>query len=142
MKDQASQHLRTNALRLLTLSVLLILCAPLAAAEKAAGLAVYDEAAYTTYVEDAMAQLDQLYIDYTAARGHDAVAAEKAEKAFLSKVHELLQHMNAKFDSLDPKKGAALSMTEMFVSIHAQTMLIDILTTNQIEHISKHPYIE
>jgi hypothetical protein len=33
-------------------------------------------------------------------------------------------------------------MTEMLVSIHAQTMLIDILTTNQIEHISKHPYIE
>ena len=142
MKNQASRSPWSIALQLLTASFLLLLCTPLSAVEQAAGIAVYDEAAYTAYVEETMTELDQLYLDYCAARGKDAAAAAKAEMAFLERVHELMQHMNAKFDSLDPRKGAALSMTEMLVSIHAQTMLIDILTTNQIEHISKHPYIE
>lgn len=142
MNDQASRSPWSDVLGLLTVGILLMLCAPLYAAEQTAGIAVYDEAAYTAYVEETMAELDQLYLNYCAARGKDAAAAAQAEQAFLEQVHELMHHMNAKFDSLDPKKGAALSMTEMLVSIHAQTMLIDILTTNQIEHISKHPYIE
>ena len=53
-----------------------------------------------------------------------------------------MQAMNRKFDSLDPKKGASLSPTETLVSIHAHTMLIDILAANQLEHMAQHPYIE
>jgi hypothetical protein len=50
--------------------------------------------------------------------------------------------MNAKFDSLDPKKGAALSPTETLVSIHVLTMLVDILTETQLQEMTEHPYTE
>ena len=53
-----------------------------------------------------------------------------------------MQSMNRKFDGLDPKKGASLSRTETLVSIHAHTMLIDMLAANQMEHMKQHPYIE
>ena len=111
-------------------------------ADESTGLSVYDEAAYTEYVESTMKKLDRLYIEFSEARGVDASAAVKAEKEFLAGVHELMQAMNRKFDSLDPKKGASLSPTETLVSIHAHTMLIDILAANQLEHMAQHPYIE
>lgn len=113
-----------------------------ASADETTGLSVYDEAAYTEYVEGMMSKLDKLYLEFNAALGVDAPAATKAEKEFLEGVHELMQSMNRKFDSLDPKKGASLSPTETLVSIHAHTMLIDILAANQLEHMTQHPYIE
>jgi len=48
--------------------------------------------------------------------------------------------MNARFDSLDPKKGAALSHTEVLVNIHVLTMLVDILTATQMEVMAEHPH--
>lgn len=66
--------------------------------------------------------------------------ANKARQEFLTTVRELLQRMNDKFDSLDPKAGAALSPTETLVSIHVLTMLVDILTQTQIEAAAEHPY--
>ena len=53
-----------------------------------------------------------------------------------------MQHMNGKFDQLDPKMGAALSPTETLVSIHALTMLVDIMAASQLEHWAEHPYIQ
>jgi hypothetical protein len=53
-----------------------------------------------------------------------------------------MQYMNSRFDELDPKKGAALSPTESLVSIHALTMLVDILTATQLEQMAAHPYNE
>ncbi len=50
--------------------------------------------------------------------------------------------MNGRFDALAPKEGAALSPTESLVSIHVLTMLVDILTETQLEHMRAHPYIE
>ena len=57
-------------------------------------------------------------------------------------MRELMQYMNGRFDALDPKKGAALSPTETLVSIHALTMLVDILTATELEHMTAHPYVE
>lgn len=111
-------------------------------ADETSGLSVYDETAYTEYVEGMMKKLDKLYIEFSEARGVDAPAAVKAEQEFLDGVHELMQSMNKKFDGLDPKKGASLSETETLVSIHAHTMLIDILAANQMEHLKQHPFIE
>ena len=111
-------------------------------ADEKAGISVYDETAYTEYVENMMNKLDKLYIEFSEARGVDAPAAAKAEKEFLVAVHDLMQYMNKKFDGMDPKKGAALSPTEAMVSIHAHTMLIDILAANQLAHLATQPYIE
>jgi hypothetical protein len=130
------------ALSLFTLMLILLVAAFDVVADETTGLSVYDEAAYTEYVEGMMGKLDKLYLEFTEARGVDTPAAVKAEKEFLTGVHELMQTMNQKFDGLDPKKGASLSPTESLVSIHAHTMLIDILAANQLQHMAKHPYIE
>jgi hypothetical protein len=111
-------------------------------ADEKTGISVYDETAYTEYVESMMDRLDQLYIEFSDTRGVDAPAATIAEKEFLVAVHELMQYMNKKFDGMDPKKGAALSPTETLVSIHVHTMLIDMLAATQLEHLAQHPYIE
>jgi hypothetical protein len=112
--------------------------------EKAAELPadVYDEAAYTLYVEETMDTLDQLYLDFLDARGVDAAKARTIRKEFLATVHELMQHMNAKYDDLDLKKGAALSPTDTLVSVHAMTMLVDILASTELEQMAAHPYID
>jgi hypothetical protein len=103
---------------------------------------LYDEGAYTEYVETTMHKLDRLYLDFCSACGVDAEKAGIAKKEFLITVRELMQHMNGRFDTLDPKKGASLSPTETLVSIHTLTMLVDILAESQLEDMTTHPYIE
>jgi hypothetical protein len=53
-----------------------------------------------------------------------------------------MHSMNARYDKLDPKKGAALSPTETLVNIHALIMLVDILSETQLEHMAQHPFVE
>jgi hypothetical protein len=103
---------------------------------------VYDQAAYTEYVENTMKKLDALYLDFCDTCGVDAAKARIAKEEFLVTVRELMQYMNARYDALDPKKGAALSPTETLVSVHAMTMLVDILAATQIEQMAHHPYID
>ena len=112
------------------------------AADEPTAISFYDETAYTEYVETTMKKLDQLYLDFCGACGVDASKAGKARKEFLTTVRDLMKHMNARYDKLDPKKGAALSPTETLVNLHALTMLVDILTATQLEHMAQHPYIE
>jgi hypothetical protein len=113
-----------------------------ALAEETTRSMVYDDIAYTEYVEATMVKLDRLYLDFCAACNVDASKAGAAKREFLATVRDLMQHMNGRFDSLDPKAGAALSPTETLVSIHALTMLVDILTAIQLEEMAAHPYIE
>jgi hypothetical protein len=110
-------------------------------AEESTGSMVYDETAYTEYVEATMQKLDRLYLDFCATCNVDASKAGAAKREFLATVRELMQHMNGRFDALDPKAGAALSHTETLVSIHVLTMLVDILTAIEIEEMTAHPYI-
>jgi len=105
-------------------------------------IAVYDADAYSEYVENTMAKLDQLYLDFCDTCGVDSVKARIAKEEFLVTVRELMQHMNARYDDLDPKKGAALSPTETLVSVHALTMLVDILAATELQTFAAHPYIE
>lgn len=105
-------------------------------------LSVYDEAAYNEYVENTMQKLDKLYLDFCATCGTDVTKARLAKEEFLATVRDLMQYMNSRFDQLDPKQGDALSPTETLVSVHALTMLVDILTATQIEQMAAHPYVE
>jgi hypothetical protein len=105
-------------------------------------ISVYDESAYTEYTENKMKKLDKLYLEFCDTCNVDSSRAVKARQEFLTTVRDLLQHMNAKFDSLDPKKGAALSPTETLVSIHVLTMLVDILTETQLQEMAEHPYTQ
>jgi hypothetical protein len=112
------------------------------AAEEPMGIPVYDEASYTAFVESKMKELDALYLQFCATCGVEAEQAARARMEFLTSVRELMEYMNGRFDSLDPKKGAALSETETLVSIHALTMLVDILAATQLEQLTKHPFVE
>jgi hypothetical protein len=103
---------------------------------------VYDEAAYTQYIENTMQKLDRLYLDFCGTCGVDAVKSRTSKEEFLITVRDLMQHMNTRYDNLDPKKGAALSPTETMVSVHALTMLVDILAATELERLEPHPYIE
>lgn len=138
--------MKTNRIEFLRLLAgLLFLATSTAFAEavdQPLGLSMYDESAYTEFVENKMTELDGLYLRFCETCGADASAAALARKEFLTSVRDLMQHMNSRFDALDPKKGAALSPTETLVSIHALTMLVDILTATQLEHMAKHPYVE
>jgi hypothetical protein len=104
--------------------------------------AVYDEAAYTEYVENSMKTLDRLYLDFCASCGADASKSRLAKQEFLVIVRDLMQYMNSRFDKMDPKAGAALSHTESLVSIHVLTMMVDILAATEIEQMAAHPYNE
>lgn len=112
------------------------------AADKTMDIPVYDAAAYTEFTQQKMKKLDKLYLDFCGTCNVDSATAAKARKEFLATVRDLMQHMNAKFDALDPKKGAALSPTETLVSIHVLTMLVDILTETQIQAMAEHPYTQ
>ena len=105
-------------------------------------ISVYDASAYTEYTENKMKKLDKLYLEFCGTCNVDGSKAAKARHEFLTTVRDLMQHMNAKFDSLDPKKGAALSPTETLVSIHVLTMLVDILTETQLQEMEEHPYTQ
>jgi hypothetical protein len=138
--------MKTRILYLMTLltGLIALTMAPALAQESEGmtGLPMYDESAYTEFVEGKMQELDALYLQFCASCGVEASDAALARKQFLTSVRDLMQHMNTKFDGLDPKMGAALSPTETLVSIHALTMLVDILAATQLEQMAEHPYIK
>lgn len=111
-------------------------------ADEGMNVPVYDEAAYTEYVETTMAKLDKLYLEFCDTCGVDTMKAGEAKREFLATVRDLMKYMNGRFDTLDPKAGAALSPTETLVSIHALTMLVDILAAMEVESMTAHPYID
>jgi hypothetical protein len=110
------------------------------AAKEAGDTPVYDEATYTKYVEDTMKKLDKLYLEFCGTCNTEASKAAKARQEYYAAVRDLLMRMNERFDSLDPKAGAALSATEVLVNIHVLTMLVDVLTATQMENLAGHPH--
>ena len=105
-------------------------------------VAFYDDAAYTEYVANTMEKLDKLYLDFCDTCETDVTKARVAREEFLVTVRDLMQYMNARYDNLDPKEGAALSPTETLVSVHVLTMLVDILAATELQQMAAHPYIE
>jgi hypothetical protein len=62
-----------------------------AIADDGAAMGVYDEASYTEYVEETMAKLDKLYLEFCDACGADATKAGEAKREFLVTVRDLMQ---------------------------------------------------
>lgn len=110
------------------------------AAEKPGSTPMFDETAYTEYVEKNMEELNALYLQFCGTCGVSGAKAEQARKKYYVLARELMQGINARLDTLDPKKGAALSPTETLVNIHLLVMLVDMLTATQQENMAEHPY--
>lgn len=119
----------------------LFLGANVHAADKPADTIVYDAAAYTSHLKETMEKLDKLYLDFCNTCKVDGANAAKARQEFLVTASNLMDVMNAKFDDLEPEKGAGLSSTETLVSIHVLTMLVDILAETQLQEMAGHPYV-
>ena len=124
-----------------TLAIAAVTTSGTSASEDTVGVPAYDANAYTEYVETTMKELDRLYLEFCAACGKSGPEATKARQEFLVLVRDLMQNMNKKFDGMDPKMAAALSQTETLVSVHALTMVVDILAATQLEQLAAHPYI-
>jgi len=103
------------------------------------GTPIYDESAYTEFVENSMKELNKLYLQFCGTCGVSGEKAAKARQEYYKLSRELMQYMNGKLDNLDPKKGAALSPTETLVNIHALIMLVDMLTATQMELMADNP---
>ncbi len=59
-----------------------------AVAEEAMSMEVYDEAAYTEYVESTMKELDKLYLELCDTCGVEATSAAKSRNEFLGTVRD------------------------------------------------------
>ena len=103
---------------LLLVAIILCLGVTNVAADEHTGYSVYDEAAYTEYVENTMKKLDKLYLKFCSTCGVEGSEAAKARQEFLTVVRDLMQHMNEKFDNLDNKQQHNDLLREVFDSMH------------------------
>ena len=96
-----------------------------------AGMA-YNEADYPAYFEKTMDKLHVLHgkvFDKTTSVGE----REKAKRAFFKHSQDLVKKMHARVMTLDIKKGASLSHTEVLLNTHLQLMVADMLSSLQQE---------
>lgn len=91
---------------------------------------MFDDASYTVEVEKTHHKLHMIYgkaIDKSAT----AVQRLKARKEFLDVAQNLNKKMHARVMTKDPKKGDALSHTDVLTATHLLLMTADMLTTIQ-----------
>lgn len=102
------------------------------AAEASQPSYTYDESAYTKETEKKM---DKMHMLFMRALDKKASAGErrKATNEYLVLGQELVQSMHARVMAKDVKGGAALSPTEVVLSVHMMTMMIDMLAAIQLE---------
>ena len=91
---------------------------------------VFDEATYTAEVEKGHQKLHMLYnraVDKSLA----GIEREKARRGFFQVAQDLNKKMHSRVMMLDPKKGAALSHTDILLSTHLLLMTSDMLSAIQ-----------
>jgi predicted nucleotide-binding protein (sugar kinase/HSP70/actin superfamily) len=93
---------------------------------------LYSEADYPAQYEKTMDKLHVLHgkvFDKTIP----AAEREKAKREFFKHSQEMVKSMHARTMTLDVKKGASLSHTEVLLSTHLQLMVADMLSSLQQE---------
>lgn len=93
---------------------------------------LYSEADYPAHFEKTM---DKLHVLHSKVFDKTIPVAEreKAKREFFKHSQELVKSMHARTMTLDVKKGASLSHTEVLLSTHLQLMVADMLSTLQQE---------
>lgn len=102
------------------------------------GSMMFDDASYTADVEKGHQKLHMLYgkaFDKSAPLGDRL----KARREFLDVAQELNKKMHARVMMKDPKKGDALSHTDVLLSTHLLLMTADMLSTIQQEEWANDP---
>lgn len=93
---------------------------------------VFDNKVYTENTEKAMDKMHHLFIkayDKTSPSGE----REKAKREYLAMGQNLVRGLHERVMSLDVKKGAALSHTDVLLSVHMMSMMLDMLASIQQE---------
>ena len=121
-----------NVLSALTFFMCMVVVPVATSAEMTPSSLVFDDATYTAEVDKAHQKLHELYgkaVDKTLPKGQRL----KARRGFFEASQELNKKMHSRVMGLDPKKGAALSHTDILLSTHLLLMTADMLSTLQQE---------
>jgi len=93
---------------------------------------VFDNRVYTEQTEKAMDKMHHLFIkayDKTSPSGD----REKAKREYLEMGQNLIRQLHERVMTLDVKRGAALSHTDVLLSVHMMSMMLDMLASIQQE---------
>ena len=96
------------------------------------GSMMFDDASYTAEMEKGHMKLHMLY-GKAFDKSVSASQRLKARQEFLDLAQELNKKMHARVMTKDPKKGDALSHTDVLLSTHLLLMTADLLSTLQQE---------
>jgi len=90
----------------------------------------FDDATYTAEVEKAHQKLHALY-GKVVNKSLSKSQRGKARRGFFEVSQDINKRMHSRVMMLDPKKGAALSHTDILLSTHLLLMTTDMLSTIQ-----------
>ena len=102
------------------------------------GSMMFDDASYAADVEKGHQKLHMLY-GKAFDKSSSASQRLKARQDFLKVSQELNKKMHARVMTKDPKKGDALSHTDVLLSTHLLLMTADLLSTLQQEEWAMDP---
>ena len=91
---------------------------------------MFDDATYTAEVEKGHQKLHMLY-GKVVNESLSVIEREKARRDYFKVSQDLNKRMHSRVMSLDVKKGAALSHTDILLSTHLLLMTTDMLSTIQ-----------
>lgn len=91
---------------------------------------MFDDATYTAEVDKAHQKLHVLY-GKALNKSLTAIERDKARRGFFKISQETNKKMHSRVMMLDPKKGAALSHTDILLSTHLLLMTADMVSTIQ-----------
>ena len=91
---------------------------------------MFDDATYTAEVEKGHQKLHMLY-GKVVNESLSVIEREKARRDYFKVSQDLNKRMHRRVMSLDVKKGAALSHTDILLSTHLLLMTTDMLSTIQ-----------
>ena len=131
MKTGRSKGKSLNFLAALMLFVFLFF-SPSVFSDEMTGSMMFDDASYAADVEKAHQKLHMLY-GKAFDKSSSASQRLKARQEFLKVAQELNKKMHARVMTKDPKKGDALSHTDVLLSTHLLLMTADLLSTIQQE---------
>lgn len=127
IKEYRSEILSTLAL----LAGMLV--APVVASDEMTPTSLmFDDATYTAEVEKGHNKLHALY-GKALNKSLPATKREKAKRDYFKVSQGLNKKMHSRVMSLNPKKGAALSHTDILLSTHLLLMTADMLSTIQLD---------
>ena len=121
---------RSTLLATFALFVCMLVVPVALSAEMTPSSLVFDDSTYTAEVEKAHQKLHELY-GKVVNKSLSKDQREKARRGFFEVSQNINKKMHSRVMSLDAKKGAALSHTDILLSTHLLLMTTDMLSTIQ-----------